>query len=64
MESQPDNTRARQRQSQHLIYSASSQSYFSPPVILTQGFAVSDDEIQMDLAIFRGHYANNGGSVE
>lgn len=63
MESQPDNTRARQRQSQ-LICSAFSQSYFSLLVILTQGFAVSDDEIQMDLATFRGHYANNGGSVE
>ena len=29
-----------------------------------QGFAVADDEIQMDLAAFRQHYANNTGGVE
>jgi len=31
---------------------------------INKGFAVSDDEIQMDLATFRNHYANSGGSVE
>ena len=29
-----------------------------------QGFQVSDDEINMDLATFRAHYANQAGSVE
>ncbi|KIM84295.1 hypothetical protein PILCRDRAFT_818634 [Piloderma croceum F 1598] len=33
-------------------------------LVKDRGFAVSDDEIQMDLAVFRGHYANNGGSVD
>lgn len=31
---------------------------------LSQGFLVSDDEINMDLATFKQLYAPNGGSVE
>lgn len=30
----------------------------------SQGFQVSDDEINMDLATFRSHYASQMGSVE
>ena len=30
----------------------------------TQGFQVSDDEINMDLATFRAHYASQTGTVE
>ncbi|KAF7972513.1 hypothetical protein HWV62_2173 [Athelia sp. TMB] len=33
-------------------------------LVKDRGFAVADDEIQMDLASFRSHYANNGGSVD
>ena len=29
-----------------------------------QGFQVSDDEINMDLATFRAHYASQTGTVE
>ena len=29
-----------------------------------QGFQVSDEEIEMDLATFKATYANGGGSVE
>lgn len=29
-----------------------------------QGYQVADDEIHMDLATFKSHYANSGGSVE
>ncbi|KZT07699.1 DNA-directed RNA polymerase RPB5 subunit [Laetiporus sulphureus 93-53] len=33
-------------------------------LVKDRGFQVSDDEINMDLATFRSHYANNGGSVD
>ncbi|EGN99095.1 hypothetical protein SERLA73DRAFT_181909 [Serpula lacrymans var. lacrymans S7.3] len=33
-------------------------------LVKDRGFAVSDDEIHMDLVTFRSHYANNGGSVD
>jgi len=33
-------------------------------LVKDRGFQVSDDEINMDLTTFRGHYANNSGSVD
>ncbi|KAH9940986.1 RNA polymerase Rpb5, C-terminal domain-containing protein [Amylocystis lapponica] len=33
-------------------------------LVKDRGFQVSDDEIHMDLATFRGHYANQSGSVD
>ncbi|KAI0784177.1 DNA-directed RNA polymerase RPB5 subunit [Abortiporus biennis] len=33
-------------------------------LVKDRGFQVSDDEINMDLATFRSHYANNSGSVD
>ncbi|KAH9838360.1 DNA-directed RNA polymerase RPB5 subunit [Rhodofomes roseus] len=33
-------------------------------LVKDRGFQVSDDEINMDLATFREHYANNSGSVD
>ncbi|KAI0768114.1 DNA-directed RNA polymerase RPB5 subunit [Trametes elegans] len=33
-------------------------------LVKDRGFQVSDDEINMDLATFRGHYANQSGSVD
>ncbi|KZP31836.1 RPB5 subunit of DNA-directed RNA polymerase [Athelia psychrophila] len=33
-------------------------------LVKDRGFAVADDEIQMDLGTFRSHYANSGGSVD
>ncbi|PSR88978.1 hypothetical protein PHLCEN_2v4940 [Hermanssonia centrifuga] len=33
-------------------------------LVKDRGFQVSDDEIHMDLATFRSHYANNAGSVD
>lgn len=32
--------------------------------LVSQGFQVSDDEINMDLTNFRAHYASQTGSVE
>ncbi|TFY77912.1 hypothetical protein EWM64_g6102 [Hericium alpestre] len=33
-------------------------------LVKDRGFQVSDDEINMDLATFKSHYANNAGSVD
>ncbi|OJT04843.1 DNA-directed RNA polymerases I, II, and III subunit RPABC1 [Trametes pubescens] len=33
-------------------------------LVKDRGFQVSDDEINMDLATFRNHYANQSGSVD
>ncbi|KZT73097.1 RPB5 subunit of DNA-directed RNA polymerase [Daedalea quercina L-15889] len=33
-------------------------------LVKDRGFQVSDDEINMDLATFQSHYANNSGSVD
>ncbi|KAI0734256.1 DNA-directed RNA polymerase RPB5 subunit [Fomitopsis betulina] len=33
-------------------------------LVKDRGFQVSDDEINMDLNTFKGHYANNSGSVD
>ncbi|KAF8558214.1 RPB5 subunit of DNA-directed RNA polymerase [Imleria badia] len=33
-------------------------------LVKDRGYQVSDEEINMDLTTFRGHYANSGGSVD
>ncbi|EIW84217.1 RPB5 subunit of DNA-directed RNA polymerase [Coniophora puteana RWD-64-598 SS2] len=33
-------------------------------LVKDRGYQVSDDEIHMDFATFKSHYANNGGSVD
>ena len=59
MEGQSHNTRISKRQGRSLFF-------FQSDIVehFAQGFAVADDEIQMDLAAFRQHYANNTGGVE
>lgn len=59
MEGQSHNTRISKRQGRSpFFFQSDIAEHFA------QGFAVADDEIQMDLAAFRQHYANNTGGVE